>query len=118
MALIAEALACSWLSCTLWSRSPTVRCRSACSLQAWACSRKNGASEIQAQIDQIKRKVDALEGGWTGAAKAQFDQLFLNWRHANQENANALISYAEGVAKAANQYATAEQMNQDLLKGY
>jgi WXG100 family type VII secretion target len=81
-----------------------------------AAALRSGADEIQNQISLLQKQVDALDTDWTGAARAQFDQLFVNWQQANVNNANALISYAEGVAKAADLYSTAEQMNQDLLK--
>lgn len=87
-------------------------------LMAVADALKRGADEIQAQISTIKAQVDGLDSNWTGAARQRFDDLFIQWHRANQDNANALITYAEGVAKAAHLYATAEQMNNDLLKGY
>jgi WXG100 family type VII secretion target len=83
-----------------------------------AAALRRGADEIQSQISMIKGQVDALDTDWTGGARTEFDQLFANWHQANLNNANALISYAEGVAKAAGLYSTAEQMNQDMLRNY
>lgn len=87
-------------------------------LRAVADALRRGADSIQEQISTIKGQVDSLDTDWTGGARTQFDELFMNWHRANQDNANALITYAEGVAKAAGQYETAEQMNQDMLKNY
>lgn len=81
-----------------------------------AVALRNGASEIQGQISHLQTLVDGLDTDWTGGARIEFDRLFTTWQQANVNNANALITYAEGVAKAADLYSTAEQMNKDLLK--
>jgi len=76
------------------------------------------AESIQSEITQLKQQIDALDTEWQGAARTKFDALFLQWHQTNQQNADALITYAQSVARAAQQYQAAEDMNKDLLTGF
>lgn len=76
------------------------------------------AENIQETITQLKSQVDGLDSDWQGAARQQFDELFFQWHHTNQQNANSLIDYAQNVARAAQNYQDTENLSKDLLSGF
>jgi len=81
-----------------------------------AAQLQSAAEQIEQLIKQTQTQVDGELATFTGSTRAQFDTMFTQWSNANITNANAMIEYAANVAKAAGQYAEAQQIAGDLLR--
>ena len=77
-------------------------------LEAIAARLRAGAGEVEALLGQLSGAVGPLLEGWTGAAQAEFDGLWVAWRRDAAALQDGLAELAQLAARAADAYAATE----------
>ena len=71
-----------------------------------------GAQNIQGELNTLKSQVDAIRSTWSGAAQAQFEQLYHEW----QTSALQLHHALEGISTLLGSAATHYQDTEDAIR--
>lgn len=66
------------------------------------------ASQIQGSMDQMRRKLESLQGTWTGAAAGQYAVLHGEWQRAQGNVRDTLRDISRALGGASRAYSSTE----------
>ncbi|GAB3588324.1 WXG100 family type VII secretion target [Calidifontibacter terrae] len=69
---------------------------------------KTIATQIQTSMDTMQRKLEALQGVWTGAAAGQYTQLHTDWTTTQKKVKGTLEEIGLALGKASSAYSITE----------
>ncbi|MFT4220720.1 MAG: WXG100 family type VII secretion target [Microbacterium sp.] len=74
------------------------------------------ADRLEAESSTMLTQLTQLQGSWTGAAAAAFQDVIEQWRATQRQVEDTLASVSQALAVAGRQYADAEQASIGLFR--
>lgn len=74
-----------------------------------------GAAEVMAKLDEMRRRLEPLSGGFQGAASDSFHQLWEQWQDSGRRLQTSLDGLSTLLAAAAKNAAEMEDANRRIM---